>query len=173
MDGAGDAYFFDLLPGTRMEGERVGTRLRVSPWLDATALEGRLKAECRSPRILHLATHGFFLPDQERGFNRAARGLALDSGDFPGAQGGRDRIPGAVAGEPDAPLEPGAGRGQRLANRCETGGRGCRLEAVAKVELQVLVGPRLAIVSWPRGKHRAARRRSEPNGALHCASASR
>ena len=66
MDGAGDAYFFDLLPGTRMEGERVGTRLRVSPWLDATALEGRLKAECRSPRILHLATHGFFLPDQER-----------------------------------------------------------------------------------------------------------
>jgi hypothetical protein len=100
MDGAGDACFFDRLPGTRVEGERVGTRLRVSPWLDATALEGRLKAECRSPRILHLATHGFFLPDQEPGFNRAARGLALDSGDFLGAQGGRDRIPGPLLENP-------------------------------------------------------------------------
>jgi tetratricopeptide (TPR) repeat protein/CHAT domain-containing protein len=57
-------YHFPRLPGTRAEGERVGRRLGVKPLLAGAALEGRLKA-CRSPRILHLATHGFFLPDQQ------------------------------------------------------------------------------------------------------------
>jgi len=35
--------------------------LGVAPWLDGDALEGRLKRACASPRLLHLATHGFFL----------------------------------------------------------------------------------------------------------------
>jgi CHAT domain len=55
-------YHFHRLPGTREEGNHIANLLNVSPWLDATALEGRLKTACRSPRILHLATHGFFLP---------------------------------------------------------------------------------------------------------------
>jgi CHAT domain-containing protein/tetratricopeptide (TPR) repeat protein len=54
---------FRRLPGTRLEGERVASLLGVRPWLDGAALEGRLKA-CLSPRILHIATHGFFLEDQ-------------------------------------------------------------------------------------------------------------
>ena len=33
------------------------------PWLGEKVLETPLKA-CRSPHILHIATHGFFLPDQ-------------------------------------------------------------------------------------------------------------
>src|SRR5262249_18973247 len=37
----------------------------VKPWLADAVLEGRLKA-VRSPRILHLATHGFFLSDEHR-----------------------------------------------------------------------------------------------------------
>jgi CHAT domain-containing protein/tetratricopeptide (TPR) repeat protein len=60
-----EALRFDRLPGTRMEGEQIAAMLGVEPWLDDLALEKRLK-EHRSPRILHIATHGFFLADQER-----------------------------------------------------------------------------------------------------------
>lgn len=56
---------FDRLPGTRMEGEQVARLLGVRPWFHAEVLEKRLK-EARSPWVLHLATHGFFLPDQRR-----------------------------------------------------------------------------------------------------------
>ena len=62
---------FDPLPGTRVEGKHIAKALGVQPWLDCNALEARLKA-WPSPRILHIATHGFFLenpkidPNQER-----------------------------------------------------------------------------------------------------------
>jgi tetratricopeptide (TPR) repeat protein/CHAT domain-containing protein len=77
-------YHFSHLPGTRAEGERVGRRLGVPPLLAGAALEGRVKA-CRSPRILHLATHGFFLPDAQRDLNRLGRNLEfMSAGDAPG-----------------------------------------------------------------------------------------
>jgi CHAT domain-containing protein len=57
---------FARLPGTRGEGERVAALLGTQPWQEGAAVEGRLKRECRSPRVLHLATHGFFLADQKR-----------------------------------------------------------------------------------------------------------
>jgi CHAT domain-containing protein len=76
-------YHFARLPGTRVEGERVGRRLGVQPLLGGAALEGRLKA-CRSPRILHLATHGFFLPDQPPDLQSLGRNLELmANGDWP------------------------------------------------------------------------------------------
>jgi hypothetical protein len=78
VDRDRSAYHFPHLPGTRAEGERIAAMLGVSPWLDARALEGRLKGECRSPRILHLATHGFFLPDQQPDLRRAAPSLGID-----------------------------------------------------------------------------------------------
>src|SRR5262249_19748695 len=56
-------FLFDGLPGTRIEGERIGRLLRVTPLTRDRATEGALKS-ARSPRVLHLATHGFFLPDQ-------------------------------------------------------------------------------------------------------------
>ena len=56
---------FDPLPGTRTEGEHVAAQLGVQPWLKGTALESRIKTPT-SPRILHIATHGFFLEDQKR-----------------------------------------------------------------------------------------------------------
>jgi CHAT domain-containing protein/tetratricopeptide (TPR) repeat protein len=55
---------FTRLPGTRLEGERIAGLLGVAPWLGSLALEGRLKSRCRSPWIMHLATHGFYLKDQ-------------------------------------------------------------------------------------------------------------
>jgi len=54
---------FTSLPGARLEGHRAATQLAVTPWMGQFVLEGRLKT-CQSPQVLHLATHGFFLPDQ-------------------------------------------------------------------------------------------------------------
>jgi CHAT domain-containing protein len=57
-------HSFDHLPGSRAEGEDVAALLGVEPVTGTLASESRLKA-CRSPRVLHLATHGFFLSDQD------------------------------------------------------------------------------------------------------------
>jgi CHAT domain-containing protein len=72
----------------------------VPPWLDATALEGRLKAACRSPRILHLATHGFFLPDQERDPTREGLGVGFDFVEVCGPQSAFGRLSGAIIESP-------------------------------------------------------------------------
>ncbi len=100
LDRDRGAYHFHRLPGTRAEGERIAALLDVSPWLDATALEGRLKTACRSPRILHLATHGFFLPDQQRDLNREGRGFGFDFGEFSGAKDGLARLSGPMMENP-------------------------------------------------------------------------
>jgi CHAT domain-containing protein/tetratricopeptide (TPR) repeat protein len=100
LDHDRGAYHFHRLPGTRAEGERVATRLGVPPWFDATALEGRLKTACHSPRILHLATHGFFLPDQERDLNREDRGHSFAFGEFSGVNDGVTRLSGPMMENP-------------------------------------------------------------------------
>jgi CHAT domain-containing protein len=64
------ALHFDPLPGTHVEGEHIAARLGVQPWLQADALEGQIRAS-PSPRILHIATHGFFLEDQKPDPSRA------------------------------------------------------------------------------------------------------
>ncbi|MGH8489578.1 MAG: CHAT domain-containing protein, partial [Gammaproteobacteria bacterium] len=56
-------WYFERLPGTRIEGEIIASILGVPLWHGPTALAKHLK-ERRSPRILHLATHGFFLKKQ-------------------------------------------------------------------------------------------------------------
>jgi CHAT domain-containing protein/Tfp pilus assembly protein PilF len=57
---------FGPLPGTLGEAEALRTLLPEFTILTAAqATEGRIKA-VRGPRILHVATHGFFLADRER-----------------------------------------------------------------------------------------------------------
>ncbi|MGQ0572264.1 MAG: CHAT domain-containing protein, partial [Armatimonadota bacterium] len=53
---------FRRLIGARLEAATVASLLNVEPLVDTEAVETTLKL-CRSPRILHVATHGFFLPD--------------------------------------------------------------------------------------------------------------
>ena len=71
---------FNPLPGTALEAKEIPTlvtgredRKSVLEGLDAT--EGAVKA-ARSPRILHLATHGFFLADLEIPLDEGRRGLS-------------------------------------------------------------------------------------------------
>jgi len=78
-----DERHFQRLPGTRLEGERIGKMLGAQPWLAGAALEARLKNH-RSPRILHMATHGFFLEDQKQDLNQEFLDL--------GAVGGQEEM---------------------------------------------------------------------------------
>jgi CHAT domain-containing protein len=69
---------FTPLPGTRGESERVAKSLGVSAHLDAAATETVLK-ETRGPRVLHVATHGFFLEPEEEAARLGTRGLTYSS----------------------------------------------------------------------------------------------
>jgi CHAT domain-containing protein len=74
---------FDPLAGTLDEGEGIGKLLGVSPWLAEAVLERPLKA-ARSPRIVHLATHGYFLPDQPREPAAGTRSFGTSAGPLRG-----------------------------------------------------------------------------------------
>jgi len=56
---------FQTLSGTRQEGVEVGSMLGVEPLLGRLVLERDLK-KMKSPFILHIASHGFFFPNQVR-----------------------------------------------------------------------------------------------------------
>jgi tetratricopeptide (TPR) repeat protein len=53
---------FGSLSATREEGAAIAAILDVAPVMGVDAAESRLRS-ARSPRILHIATHGFFLAD--------------------------------------------------------------------------------------------------------------
>lgn len=91
---------FTRLQGTKEEGETIASMLGVEPLLDSNALESKLKA-CKSPRILHIATHGFFLPDQKRDPNQENRAFGMMGFD---AIGGKDGINRLTATNTENPL---------------------------------------------------------------------
>ena len=67
---------YRLLKGAKLEGKNIGKLLGIKPLLGKDALEGRLKS-VSSPHILHIATHGFFLEDQEVPDNKAEIDLGM------------------------------------------------------------------------------------------------
>ena len=72
------------LPGTQAEVEAVSSLLKQQRWSVQTytqqnAVEERVKRVDR-PRVLHLATHGFFYPDQPQKLSDLAR---MDNNDQP------------------------------------------------------------------------------------------
>jgi CHAT domain-containing protein/Tfp pilus assembly protein PilF len=70
--------YFDRLSQTRMEGEQIARLLNVQPILGENVLEARLKA-CGSPRILHMATHGFFRDDpKDHGITIGGSGATIN-----------------------------------------------------------------------------------------------
>jgi len=80
LRGAG-VKAFSQLPGAREEGRRIATMLGVQPVMGMAALESRVKsASSPSPSILHLSTHGFFLPDQKQDERR--HGLGGEGGNL-------------------------------------------------------------------------------------------
>jgi CHAT domain-containing protein/Tfp pilus assembly protein PilF len=77
-----DALTFKRLPSTATEGQALGRMLRGAKVLTAgKASEAEMK-RLRGPRILHLATHGFFLPNlqigesEQQGEKRGAASVA-------------------------------------------------------------------------------------------------
>jgi CHAT domain-containing protein len=71
---------FKRLPGTRAEVSAIGDLLgreRCEVFLDNSALEEVLQSR-KAPRFLHLATHGFFLKDQEVAATSGFRSVVLD-----------------------------------------------------------------------------------------------
>jgi len=72
---------FGPLPGTRFEGERIGRRLGVTPWMADQVLDRRMK-QLRSPRVLHTATHGYFLSDQDVARSKLRESLGMSGGVF-------------------------------------------------------------------------------------------
>jgi CHAT domain-containing protein/tetratricopeptide (TPR) repeat protein len=78
QDLASAQLHFCPLPATRIEGQHVAGRLGSTAVLGSDALESRVKQVCRSPwapRILHLATHGYFLENQAIDLNSEQRWL--------------------------------------------------------------------------------------------------
>ena len=53
---------FQPLAGTRAEGQQVAAALNIAPLLGKEALESALSG-LPSPKVLHIASHGYFLPE--------------------------------------------------------------------------------------------------------------
>jgi CHAT domain-containing protein/tetratricopeptide (TPR) repeat protein len=77
-DLARAARRFSPLPGTLAEGREVAARLGVKPALGQAAVEARLK-KAASPRVLHVATHGFFLPERRADPGGKLRGVGAEN----------------------------------------------------------------------------------------------
>jgi CHAT domain-containing protein/tetratricopeptide (TPR) repeat protein len=72
------SLLFAPLPGTVAEGREVAALLKVEPLLGRAAVESCVK-QSTSPRVLHIATHGFFLPDRQTDPEGGSRGASPEN----------------------------------------------------------------------------------------------
>jgi tetratricopeptide (TPR) repeat protein len=94
------SLYLPPLPGTAKESEALAAEARKAGWplhvfVGAEATEAQLKT-VQSPHILHLATHGFFLPETESEKPDVGAG-------FRGIGGLSSGLGGGLLGEPDSP----------------------------------------------------------------------
>jgi len=80
-EGITGNYIFKPLPATKHEVEEIGATLKQKGWdvqiyTGNNALEEQVKA-VRSPRVLHIATHGFFAEDIQP--NKQTSFMGMDS----------------------------------------------------------------------------------------------
>ncbi|WP_052418737.1 CHAT domain-containing tetratricopeptide repeat protein [Methanolacinia paynteri] len=73
------SLYFPPLRGTKIEGNNIAQMLKVRPLMEGEALEQTLKA-VQSPSILHIATHGFFLENQELDPKKESQALGGSGG---------------------------------------------------------------------------------------------
>lgn len=60
---------FKPLSGTRLEGEQIAALLSVKPLLGEQAIKKHF-TDSKSPRIVHIASHGYFLPDMQKDLDK-------------------------------------------------------------------------------------------------------
>ncbi|WP_199248308.1 CHAT domain-containing protein [[Phormidium] sp. ETS-05] len=68
--GRGDGEVFKPLPGSKIEGERIAQLLGVPVYTETQAVKSLL-SQSRSPKIVHIATHGYFLEVEKNNSNQA------------------------------------------------------------------------------------------------------
>ncbi|HLM73942.1 MAG TPA: CHAT domain-containing protein, partial [Polyangiaceae bacterium] len=102
---------FGQLPGTAFEGKDLKKILssdQAELLVDRQATEERLKG-VQAPKILHIATHGFFLSDRLSAGSSGTRGLTLDAapsgGSGPPPTPPPATVPQAQAAGPRVPVE--------------------------------------------------------------------
>jgi CHAT domain-containing protein len=86
----GGRLSFNRLEFTRGEAEKIAAMIGVGPWLGSRAMEGGVKAS-PSPRIMHLATPSYALPDPrpDGPMNAWTAILLAEPGRGPARGGGR------------------------------------------------------------------------------------
>jgi CHAT domain-containing protein len=131
---------FPPLPGTLTEARRLARILGDARLLTgAQATEGALKA-MRAPRLLHLATHGFFLADLPLATpNESQRGISISP------VGSASALPRPYAAPPENPLLR-SGLALAGANRRASGQDDGILTAMEATSLD-LAGTQLVVLS--------------------------
>ena len=77
-----DQVRFEDLPGTAREAQAIGVKMAGAQIVTGPQATETFLKSLHGPRVLHVATHGFFLSDDNLISVRGSRGIALDKVDL-------------------------------------------------------------------------------------------